>query len=711
MGRSVIVATVVGAALLASGCGKQAADNPVQAIPTEADKRLLNAAADPANWVTHGGTYDEQRYSPLAAINAANVGDLKLAWFYDLDTNRGQESTPLVVDGILYATTAWSKVKAVDAASGKEIWTFDPEVPGEWGQRGCCDVVNRGAAYYDGKIYVGTYDGRLIALDAKTGNVIWSEQTVDRKYPYTITGAPRVVRGKVIIGNGGAELGVRGYVTAYDAQTGKQAWRFYTIPGDPAKGPDGEISDKVLAEKAKSTWFGKWYDYGGGGTVWDAIVYDAELNQLYLGVGNGSPWNHNIRSEGKGDNLFLSSIVAVDPDTGAYKWHYQETPGDSWDFTATQPIILATLKIEGRDRKVLMQAPKNGFFYVIDRQDGKLISAENFVPVNWASSIDLKTGRPIENPDARYTDKPFLASPSANGAHNWQPMAFSPKTGLVYIPAQEVPAFYENEKDFKFRPNTWNLGTFTTKNYLPDDPALIKAIRASLKGQLVAWDPVNQKEVWRHQYDGPWNGGALATGGNLVFQGSLKGELLAFDASAGRKLWSFPTQTGVMAAPITYTVGGQQYIAVVVGTGGGYGVASPFQDDPRSKPNGRILAFRIGGQAKLPPWNPAKLPPANPPKESFTAQQVADGEYLYESNCTYCHGASGRSGGVLPDLRRSSVLSNKQAWDAVVKDGILKDRGMISFSPWYTPAQLESIRAYMAYRATQLAQEEKKSAR
>ncbi|WP_338111652.1 PQQ-dependent dehydrogenase, methanol/ethanol family [Sphingopyxis granuli] len=692
---------IVSSALAVSGCGK------IGLGKGSADRQLEDAANNPDDWVTHGGTYAEQRFSPLSDINTDNIGQLKLAWYYDLDTNRGQESTPLEVGGILYASTAWSKVKAVDAATGKELWTFDPKVPGEWGQRGCCDVVNRGVAYYDGRIYLGTLDGRLIAIDAKNGQQVWSVQTTDRKYPYTITGAPRVVHGKVIIGNGGAELGVRGYVTAYDARDGKKVWRFYTVPGDPAKGPDGEVSDKVLKEKANATWFGKWYKYGGGGTAWDAIVYDQDLNQLYIGVGNGSPWNREIRSEGKGDNLFLSSIVALDPDTGEYKWHYQETPGDTWDFTASQPIMLTTLKVNGQDRKVLLHAPKNGFFYVIDRKTGKLVSAKNFVPTNWASSIDLATGRPVENPDARYKNKPFLVNPSANGAHNWQPMAYSPKTGLVYIPAQEIPAFYENEKGFKFRPNTWNLGANSTKNYLPEDPALIKAIRASLKGELIAWDPVAQREVWRHQYDGPWNGGVLATGGGLVFQGSLKGTLSAFDAKTGRGLWQFPAQTGVMAAPITYRVNGQQYVAVVVGTGGGYGISSPFQDNPGAKPNGRILAFRIGGTAKLPAWTPPPLAPANPPREKFTPQNVAQGKAIYETNCTYCHGAGGRSGGMLPDLRRSAVLPNKQAWDAVVMGGALKDQGMISFSPWYSPAEIEAVRAYIADRATRLAEEEK----
>lgn len=704
MWRSAGVVAAVALAVVGCRPAAEQAGGGVQAVD---GARLLNAAAQPQNWLTHGGTYHEQRFSPLDAINEGNVGKLKLAWFYDLDTNRGQEATPIVVDGVMYTTSAWSKVYALDAATGRELWTYDPKVPGERGFSACCDVVNRGVAVYKGRVYFGTLDGRLIALEAKTGKPAWSTVTVDQSKPYTITGAPRIVKDKVLIGNGGAEYGVRGYVSAYDTASGKLAWRFYTVPGDPKAGPDGVASDPVMA-KARATWSGDdYWKLGGGGTVWDAIVYDPELDSVYIGVGNGSPWNHKLRSEGKGDNLFVSSIVALDPNTGAYKWHYQETPGETWDFTATQPIILADLKIGGQARKVLMHAPKNGFFYVIDRQSGKLISAKNFVPTSWASGVDLKTGRPIETANARFDAGEVMVSPSALGAHNWHPMAFSPKTGLVYLPAQEVPFLYADDRTYAARPGAWNIAVDSVKNVPPGDPAQFKAIRAMLKGQLVAWDPVAQREVWRVQYDGPWNGGALATAGNLVFQGNAKGAFQAFAANDGRKLWSFDAQTGVIAGPVSYSVGGEQYVAVMAGYGGAYPLSSPYVDNPRPMPNGRVLVFKLNGKAALPaaePFTPAK---ANPPTETFAPTLIAEGKLHYEGNCGVCHGPAGRSSGVLPDLRRSGALADKAMWNDIVIGGQLRDRGMVSFAKYMTPAQAESVRAYIGENARALQQAER----
>jgi quinohemoprotein ethanol dehydrogenase len=695
---SLLLAGVAGLTIGATSRGPAAVDSA----------RLLGAGSDPANWVTHGGTYLEQRFSQLDQINDANVGKLGLAWSYDLDTNRGQEATPLIIDGVLYTTTAWSKVVALDAVTGKELWTFDPQVPGDRGHSACCDVVNRGLAAYEGKLFLGTLDGRLIAIDARTGKPVWTTVTVDQSKPYTITGAPRVVKGKVIIGNGGAELGVRGYVSAYDSATGKLVWRFYTVPGDPKKGPDHAASDPAMA-KVQGTWFGdNFYKIGGGGTVWDAIVYDPELDQLYIGVGNGSPWNQQIRSDGKGDNLFLSSVVALNPNTGAYLWHYQGTPGESWDFTQTQPIMLATLKIDGADRKVLMQAPKNGFFYVIDRTNGKLISAKNFVPQTWTTGVDMKTGRPVEVAGARYEKGGnFLMMPSALGAHNWHPWSFSPKTGLVYFAAQEVPFSYATDKNYKYVPGAWNIAVDTMRNAPPSDKAVFKSVRAMLKGELLAWDPVKQKEVWRVQYDGPWNGGTLATAGNLVFQGNANGQFSAFAADTGKKLWNFDSQTGVMAGPVSFSVGGTQYIAVMAGYGGAYPLSSAFVDNPPAvAPNGRVLVFKVGGTATLPPAPVIDMPPANPPKGNWTAAQIAKGGYLFEGNCGICHGSGAMSSGVLPDLRRSGALDDKALWDQIVYNGALHGRGMVSFKKYFTPDQVEAIRGYVGEQAKKLAADE-----
>jgi quinohemoprotein ethanol dehydrogenase len=667
------------------------------------DARLLAAASEPGNWLTHGGTYEEQRYSQLDTINDGNVGGLGLAWHHEFDTNRGQEATPIVADGVLYTTSAWSKVFAFDAATGRLLWSHDPKVPGETGFKACCDVVNRGVALWGGKVFSATLDGRLIALDAKTGKLVWSTVTVDQSKPYTITGAPRVVKGRVLIGNGGAEYGVRGYVSAYDAATGKLAWRFYTVPPGPGAPADGAASDDVI-EQMRATWSGDWSRFGGGGTVWDAIVYDKDFDQILIGVGNGSPWNHKVRSQGRGDNLFVSSVVALDADSGRYKWHYQGTPGETWDFTQTQPIILADLVIDRKPRKVMLQAPKNGFFYVIDRSNGKLISAKGFVPQTWTTGIDMTTGRPVEASNARFDKGPFVAMPSALGAHNWHPMAFSPKTGLVYLPAQEVPFAYTDDTAFTARPGGWNVAIDFLANAVPDDRTQFKALRALLKGQLIAWDPVRQREVWRVQYDGPWNGGVLATAGNLVFQGNAKGEFAAFAADTGKKLWSFDAGTGVIAGPVSYAVDGEQYVAVMAGYGGAYPLSSSFVDNPRPMPNGRLLVFKLGGKA---PYAVDRIEygPAVVPDEQWAAADVRRGETLYESTCAVCHGPAAISSGVLPDLRRSGYLADKEGWKAVVHDGALKDRGMIGFARWMSVADAETIRAYVAGKAERLAAE------
>jgi PQQ-dependent dehydrogenase (methanol/ethanol family) len=665
--------------------------------------RLEAAASDTDNWLTYGRTYAEQRFSELAQINDGNIGQLGLAWAVELDTARGQEATPIVVDGIMYTSTAWSKVLALDAATGKVLWQFDPHNEGSKGAHACCDVVNRGVAVWKGRVYVGTIDGRLIALDARTGAKVWEVVTVDQQKPYTVTMAPRVVRDKVFIGNSGAELGVRGYLSAYDTATGKLVWRFYTVPGNPADGPDGAASDDAIEKIARPTWFGnEYWKLGGGGTVWDSVVYDQELNQLLIGVGNGSPWNQKYRSEGKGDNLFLASIVSVDPDTGKYKWHYQLNPGETWDFTATQQIMLADLTIDGQPRKVLMQAPKNAFFYVIDRTNGKLISAQAYAPQNWADRIDLATGRPVEKPNVRYIEGPAMVVPSGIGAHAWMPMSYSPKTGLVYIPAMEYPLIYADAKPFDIHPGRWNTGVaFLDPPPLPGLPADMDARRAALhamiRGKLVAWDPVAQQARWEVQRDWPWNGGTLATAGNLVFEGTAHGEFEAYSADKGARLWSFQTHRGVLAGPITYRINGEQYVAVMAGYGGSMGMASASDFEKRKMPNGLIVAFKLAGKAQLPAYTPVPLDEPSPSSETFTPAQIATGNKFYFMYCTICHG-----GPVNPDLRRSKLLKDKDTWQKVVIDGALSQTGMASFAAYLKPEEADCIRAYLNEQAKAL---------
>jgi len=664
-------------------------------------QRLAEADAEPGNWMSHGRTYSEQRFSPLQSINADNVGSLGLAWYFDLDTSRGQEATPLVIDGMMYVSTAWSKVKALDAATGALAWEFDPKVPGAKAVDACCDVVNRGVAAWNGRIYLGALDGRLIALDAASGKPAWEVQTTDPQQPYTITGAPRIIKGKVIIGNGGAEFGVRGYVSAYDADTGELIWRFYTVPGNPADGFESE----ALA-RAAETWTGEWWKLGGGGTVWDSMAYDPDLDLLYIGTGNGSPWNQHIRSPDGGDNLYLSSIVALRPDDGSYAWHYQTTPGETWDYTATQHLILAELEIDGVMRQVIMQAPKNGFFYVLDRATGELLSAEPYVKVNWASGIDPATGRPVQNPEARYTvEKPAFVMPGPGGAHNWQPMAFSPDTGFTYIPAMEAGFPYNADPDFLARDQAFNVGADFAAGAMPGDPAVQEQILASVNGHLAAWDPVARKEVWRVQHEGAWNGGVLATAGNLVVQGLGNGEFTIYRASDGERLWSFPAQSGMVAAPMTYLAGGEQYIAIAAGWGGVMALAPGIIGRKGAHtPNvSRILAFKLGGEAVLPPQPPAAVLTLLTSDRAVSDDEAAKGKGLYHRFCGTCHGDSVVGGGVISDLRYSQA-PDTPAWTAIVANGALESRGMAGFGGVLSAVELRAIESYVILRAREKAQ-------
>jgi quinohemoprotein ethanol dehydrogenase len=658
-------------------------------------QRIVQADKEPQNWLSHGRTYDEQRFSPLTDINDKNVKDLGLAWHFDTETKRGLEATPIVVDGVIYTTGSWSVVFALDARTGKQLWKYDPDVPRSVGKKACCDVVNRGVAVYDGKVFFGSLDGRLIALDAASGQRIWETNTVDTSKPYTITGAPRIIKGKVIIGNGGAEFGVRGYITAYDVNSGNQAWRFYTVPGDPSKPFESEA-----LKKAAATWKGEWWKIGGGGTVWDSMAYDPELDLLYIGVGNGSPWNRNIRSPGGGDNLYLSSIVAIKPDTGTYVWHYQTTPSESWDYTATQHIILADLQINGALRKVLMQAPKNGFFYVIDRVTGKFISAKPYVYTNWATHIDPQTGRPVETKE-QYRDKEKITYPSPYGGHNWHPMSFSKSTGLVYIPALDIPMLYKQATDFKPNPNGWNTGVDMVAAMPPAgmDQILDRKLSGMLaKGHLSAWDPIQQKEVWRVQHSGPWNGGVLSTAGNLVFQGTADGRLVAYRADTGVKLWESPTQTGIIAPPVTYKIDNEQYVAVMAGWGGAFpmvaGAAAQFA---KKGPEGRLLVYKIGGAAKLPAFEPPQRV-LDPQPVNADESTLVKGYGIYHTHCAACHGATAISGSLIPDLRYMSAGMHA-AFDEIVINGVLESRGMIGRGVILTKDDAHALHAYINKRA------------
>jgi PQQ-dependent dehydrogenase (methanol/ethanol family) len=659
-------------------------------------QRLVSAGADHDEWLLTGRTYADQRFSPLTQINTTTVAKLGLAWRHDFDTDRGQEATPVMIDGVLYTTTAWSKVYAFDARTGALLWSFDPKVDKQRGFSACCDVVNRGVAVWGGKVFVGVLDGRLIALDAKTGAPVWSTVTVDQSKPYTITGAPRVIKGRVLIGNGGSEYGVRGYLSAYDANTGALDWRFYTTP-NPAGKPDGAVSDAVLSQAARPTWGGGVPDSGGGGTVWDSISYDPDLNLVYFGVGNGSPWSAEKRSDGKSDNLFLSSIIAVNADTGAYVWHYQPTPDDNWDYDATQHLMLADLTIDGRPRKVLMQASKNGFFYVIDRASGKLISARNYVPTTWATGVDLATGRPIENADARFHEKPALVSPAPYGGHNWQPMAFDPAQGLVFIPAMEAAQVYGADPNFKHREGAWNLGLDMGLWALPDDKAQLKAIKALLKGELIAWDPVRQEARWTVQHPHFWNAGVLATAGGLVFQGDAEGGLAAYESKTGKAVWRYEIGNGVIAAASTYAIDGEQYLAIMAGYGGAAPLAAHWALPDRPRLNGRLLVFKIGGTATAPAY-------PRPVEQKLDLTSVtapgdpAAGMLLFHQNCLVCH-SSNALGRYLPDLKASPLITSADAFKSVVLDGALKTEGMVSFSHYLTPDQAEAIRAYIVKEA------------
>jgi quinohemoprotein ethanol dehydrogenase len=658
--------------------------------------RIANPAA--GEWLDNGRSYSAQRFSPLNAINTSNVKNLGVTWEYRTYSIRALEGSPIVVGGVMYITAAWSKVWALDAKTGKELWAYDPQVPGAWARFACCDVPNRGVAVWNGAVYVGTLDGRLVKLDAATGAPLWDINTIDAKHTYSITGAPRIIDGLVVIGNSGSEYDARGYISAYRADTGKLAWRFYTVPGDPHDKP--ENAAMAAAMKTWSDHGGKqpWWKLGGGGSAWDSMTYDPALDLLYVGTGNSPPRNRGNRSSGGGDNLYLSSILAIKASTGELAWYYQTTPGDTGDFDSASHMILADLTIDGKRRHVIMQAPKNGFFYVIDRATGKLISAKPFTVVNWANGIDMKTGRPIENPQARNK----VVMPQQTGGHNWQPMAFSPQTGLVYIPAMDGAAIFAPQEKFGWRSRAWNTGN--------DFAAVSKAVLAAIEsghpppppmGYIKAWDPVAQKEVWHQPLGGNWNGGLLATAGGLVFGGAADGVFAAYDAKTGARLWSMDLKTGILAPPVSYAIDGQQYIALLAGWGGAGGLAS--LKDPTTAVvkygtnQGRLFVFKLGGRQTVAALKPEGIPSAEPPPQTANAATIAKGFDTFHRNCTVCHGFFAESDGVLPDLRTVPPEVWNQ-YDDIILGGAMADGGMAAFKD-LKKDDVTAIRAYVLDRA------------
>jgi quinohemoprotein ethanol dehydrogenase len=689
---------------------------PVGRAGPDIDQARLNAAdGEPQNWLTQGRDGNQTYFSPLAKIDTGNVGRLGFAWSYDMPTARGQEAMPLVVDGVMYTSGTWGYVYAVDAATGKERWSFDPEADPRAARHPCCDLVNRGVAVWKGKVFVASVDGRLHALDAATGKELWKADTIaDRTQSYSSTGAVYIAGDVAVIGNSGSDMdhgGVRGYVSAYDTESGALRWRFYTVPGEhgkPFENPELAMADK--------TWpAGREAQYRGGGTVWDGFAYDPNLDLVYFGTANAAPYDLRQLGPGPTDALFTATILALHAKTGRVAWHYQTTPGDHWDFDATQKLILADLPVDGSRRPVVMQANKNGFFYVLDRETGKLLSAKNFTRVNWASGIDIKTGRPILTPQSDWYDQPKSIAPSWAGGHTWPAMSYDVKTGLVYIPAIDAPAVWFDMARKDGGSVRYLNGFFTGNSVIPDDTydadgmrpyygvvPTFASLQAGQKEKLVrellrAWDPVKRTIVWEHETSvgmRGYDGGVLSTAGNLVFQGRGSGELWVYVADTGKVLKVIPTGSHIMAAPMTYAVGGVQYVAVQAGYGGAaitVGAFPPTDIAAKYENVNRIIAFRLdGGPVPTPPArHDADFPKL--PASTAGADQIARGEIKFIEQCSRCH-ALGPS--VTPDLRKLPPEVHAAFGDIVLK-GAFAPLGMESFADILDQADVDAVHAYL----------------
>ena len=693
-----VLAGMLPALVSAASSATAASGTPAATPAAVTTERLAHAAREPGQWLAYGGDYSEQRFSALKQINSGNVNQLGLRWFTDYETNQDQHGSPLYIDGVIYVSTARNVVYAFDGKTGKVLWKYNPMVQGER-LRFNLGLINRGIAAWNGKIIMGTIDARLVAIDARNGKELWSTDVVPASLglgamtnQYSITMAPRVAKGKVFIGASGGEFGVRGFIAAFDAETGKEAWRFWTVPGDPAKG----FESKSLAKAAK-TWGGEWWKVSGsGGTVWDGALYDPVTDLLYFGTGNATPWNPRTREQDGGDNLFSASIVAVKPDTGEYVWHYQETPGDGWDYDAVSPMMTADLVIGGHKRHVLLQPSKNGFFYVIEAATGKLLSADAFTEVNWATGVDMATGRPMVVPASRYQSEPWNLAPGVQGGHSWHPNAFSPETGLIYIPAWEAYFTMAGMPAGAKAPPGFSLGINMGAKVEPG--TLQPYDRQGIIGRLEAWDPVARKVVWATEgfNNQRPTSGVLATAGNLVFMGNGAGKVLsAYDAKTGAKVWSFDAQTAIYAAPISYTLDGVQYIAASVGGAAQGGYFAPT--------HARMLVFALGGKTVLPTPEPYEPPQLNPPPSTAAADVIAHGDAVYSQFCSTCHGANGLQGRTsFPNLTVSPLLWTQGGFDGVVLLGARADKGMGSFAKDLKPEDTAAIREYLIARANAL---------